>query len=346
MLDTQRNICQKNLYDLPAEVMIEAEPRCNFSCRFCFNHASFARADRNVKRLNTVYVKKIIDNIAESDIKIVRFTGGEPMLRPDIFELMEHAKAKKLEVRLNTNGSLINEHNIERLKGGLDNVLIPIEGYNKQGEARITGDQDALRKKIRAVLLLKRAGIPVVRIGTVATKENIVNLDKLAQLILKLPIDEWEMYRPISINADSQPITGKDVDTLVNKIIKLRKSSDKLISIANAIPFCAIDNPERPDKVSCGALYDDGHSRLVVDPRGYVKPHYFMDENVGGPLNILGAWSHSFMRKMRNLKFLPKECRECKYKFKCRGGSRYEAKLATGDYSALDPLARPENINL
>jgi len=95
------------------------------------------------------------------------------------------------------------------------------------------------------------------------------------------------------------------------------------------------------NSVSQGALFDDGHSRLVIDPRGFVKPHYFMDKNIGHPLDILGAWQHPFMKKMRNLEYLPKECQDCPFVFKCRGGSRQAAKMVFGSYQALDPLALP-----
>ncbi|MBU1869383.1 MAG: 4Fe-4S cluster-binding domain-containing protein, partial [Candidatus Omnitrophica bacterium] len=57
------------------------EPRCNFNCCFCFNKNSFAKQDRNIKTFTTSQVKKIINAIAQAKVKIVRFTGGEPLLR-------------------------------------------------------------------------------------------------------------------------------------------------------------------------------------------------------------------------------------------------------------------------
>jgi len=325
--------------DLPVEVMIEVESRCNFSCQFCFNKNSFAEHGRNVKSFSMNYVKKIIDNIVKSGIKVVKFTGGEPMLRKDIFELMKYAKTKKLEVRLNTNCSLINEKNINEFKGIADNILIPIESWDNAREEKITGFKDSLNLKIKAIKLLDKAGIPIIRVGTVANKEIILNFDKMAKLILDLPIDEWEFYRPISSREDKQKLNKQDLEKLVNNIINLRKKTDKYILIANALPFCAISDPNKLNAVSAGALFDDGHNRLVVDPRGFVKPHYFMDKNIGDPLDILKAWNHPFMRKMRNLEFLPKECKKCEFRFKCCGGSRHEAKIFSGSYNGQDPLA-------
>jgi len=327
--------------DLPWEVMIEVTSKCNFNCRFCFNKISFAQNDRDIKEFSTAYVKKIIDNIAQAGIKIIRFTGGEPLLRKDIFDLLKYAKNKELEVRLNTNGSLINQNTVEKIKGIVDNVLIPIESYNNKKESKITEYPNSLKKKIKAIELLKKAKIPVIRAGTVATKENILNFDKIAKLISKLPLDEWEFYRPIPISGKEE-LNSKLIKYFVDKLIDLRKKTEKSVFIANALPFCAIKDLNKINSVSKGGLFDDGHVRIVIDPRDFVKPHYFMDKNIGEPLDILGAWQNSFMKKMRNLEYLPKQCEKCNFIFKCQGGSRQIAKMVFGSYKAADPLAKYE----
>ncbi|MBU1177448.1 radical SAM protein [Patescibacteria group bacterium] len=330
------------LPDVPWEVMIEVEPKCNFKCKFCFNNISFSKENRDIKRFSTNYVKKIIDNIVKANIKIIRFTGGEPLLRKDIFELIKYAKDKGLETRLNTNCSLINSKNIDKFKDIVDNILIPIESNSEKKEAKITGYNFSLKKKVEAINLLKDIGIPKIRIGTVATKDNILNFDKLAKFVFNLPIDEWELYRPILVSKKDN-LNSKLIKILVDKIINLRKKINKPVFIANALPFCSIKNLNKINSVSKGALFDDGHTRLAIDPRNFVKPHYFMDENIGDPLNILNAWQNSFMKKMRNLEYLPKECKNCNFIYKCRGGSRQIAKMAFGDYNKLDPLANIKN---
>tara|TARA_Y100000031_G_scaffold60113_1_gene67916 strand:+ start:1 stop:1308 length:1308 start_codon:yes stop_codon:yes gene_type:complete len=314
--------------DLPWEVMIEVEPGCNFNCQFCFNKISFAKDGRKIKSFSTDYVKKIISSIAQLGIKIVRFTGGEPLLRKDIFQLIKYAKDKELETRLNTNGLLINQEMIKKFGKALDNVLVSIDDCS-----------NSLDKKIKAIKLLKKEEIPVVRVGTVATKENILNFDKIAELICDLSIDEWEFYRPIPINKKEE-LDSKLVNLLVEKIIDLRRETAKAVFIANALPFCAIKDLNKINSVSKGGLFDDGHTRLVVDPRNFVKPHYFIDENIGQPLDILKAWQGPFMKKMRNLEYLPEKCHNCNFVFKCRGGSRQIAKMVHGEYNKMDPLMR------
>ncbi|MFH1551391.1 MAG: radical SAM protein [bacterium] len=332
----------KPVKDLPREVMIEIEPKCNFNCIFCFNQNSFALHGREqIKSFSCSYLKKIIKAIALSGVKIVRFTGGEPMLRKDIWELMDYAKLNNLKIRLNTNGSLIsNKDIVKKLNQYISSILLPIESYDNNIESKLTGCKDSLNKKVKAVKLLKKYGKMTLRAGTVATKENIRDLDKIFNLVINnLEMDDWELYRPIPTKKNRFPINRKDLRVLIDKLIQFQRLTKRTFSIVNAIPFCAY-RPEKVKQVSIGALSIDGHIRYAIDPRGFAKPDYYIDKNIGDPLDILGCWNNPFMKKMRNLKFVPKECNGCQYLQKCRGGSRFAAKIAFGSFKAKDPLAR------
>jgi len=327
------------ILDIPEEIMIELEPQCNFKCQFCFNKMSFAAMGRNMERLSKSYVKRIINSAKKAKIKTVRFTGGEPLIYPGIIELMKYAKRKGMEVRLNTNGSLVDIEMARKFQGVVDNILIPIESWSNTKEEKITGYKNALEKKIEVIKILKNVKIPVVRIGTVATRDNIKDFNKIYNLIQDLPVDEWELYRPVLASSE---LTRNDIEVLLLKIKKTRRKAIFPISLANAIPFCAVKNPNEMNSMSSGALYDEGHRRMVVDVRGFVKPHYFIDKNVGNPFDILSAWNHPFMKKMRNLKFLPHICKKCNFKYKCRGGSRHLAYLSGKKYNSPDPLQNYE----
>ncbi|HRY52557.1 MAG TPA: radical SAM protein [Candidatus Portnoybacteria bacterium] len=327
--------------DLPDEIMIEIESRCNLNCRFCFNKVSFASHGRQIKnRLTTEYVKNIIRHISRLGIKIVRFTGGEPLLRSDIFELMTFAKSKKMEVRLNTNGQMVNQIAASKMAGIVDNILIPIESWENWREDKITGASGSLARKKTALKLLAKAGIPVLRVGTVATKDNILNFNKLEKLISKLPIKEWEFYRPVPSPGRKEDLSPANIAYLTKKIVAVRKKSRVWVSLANAIPFCVLGEGSIINAIGAGALFDEGHRRLVVDPRGFLKPHYFIDKNIGDPLNIKKAWQSSFMKKIRLNKALPAQCQQCRFVNKCCGGSRYWAKITYGNWWARDPLMK------
>lgn len=329
-------INQKFMFDKPCEVVIEVTPRCNLDCRLCFNKASFAKKSRLQKEMSTDYIKKIIDSITKSSIPQVRFSGGEPLLREDIFDLMKYAKAKGLRVWLNTNATLITEKNITKLEKYVENVLVPFNGYDAKTNFEWTKTKNNFKNKLKGIKLLKKSNIAIIRAGTVATKENINDLEKIYDAIKENKMDMWEIFRPISSKKEAHNF---DVKALYDKIIKLSLDFENLIPIANAIPFCCFDS-KKMDSICLGACFDDGHSRLIIDPKGFAKPSYFIHQNIGNPKNILKCWNHEFMKKMRNLEFAPEECKKCRYLGKCKGGSRYIANLCFADYKAKDPLMK------
>jgi radical SAM protein with 4Fe4S-binding SPASM domain len=329
--------------DIPSEVVIEVEPKCNFNCNFCFNKLSFASEGRNhLESLSKDYVKKIVEAAADAKIGSIRFTGGEPLLHPDILELLDFAKSLNFaQVRLNTNGSLIDRKFARRLVQSVDNFLIPLESSGGEKEREMCGGINVFELKLSAIRFLKEAGAGMVRIGTVATKSAIEDFEQIEILVSSLGADRWELFRPIPFTREGDIINRNDVEILVAKLIHARrKERNQKYLIANALPFCAVREQNSINSVSMGSLFDDGHSRFVVDPRGFAKPHYFIDENIGDPLDPLSCWQHPFMKKMRTLQFLPSTCRSCYFRFKCRGGSRKTAMLVNGSYDAIDPLAK------
>lgn len=328
----------KAVPDLPKEVMIEIEEKCNLNCEFCFNKNSFAKNGRNIdNQLTTKVVKEIIRNISQANIPIIRFTGGEPLLRQDIWKLADYAKNRGLETRLNTNGTLIkNRPAAEKIANYFDNVLLSIQ------YADTISNDSIVKAKVKAVKLLQWAGVGKLRVDTVATKQTIHNLKKVYYFIKSLGIEKWELNRPIPSRQSKEEINSDDVKKLVDELLLIRKVTGETHYIINAVPFCSYQ-PIKIQAVAIGAYACDGHERLVIDPRGFIKPIYYMNKNIGNPTDILSCWNHPFMKKMRNFKYVPKECADCIYLEKCRGGCRFSAHFATGSYRGLDPLTDIRN---
>lgn len=340
------NVIEKYIYKIsiiPKEIMLEITDRCNLNCDFCFNKLYVAKK-RDGKELDTKSIKQIIDKVKASGVKIIRFTGGEPLLRKDIFELMAFAFQKNLKVWLNTNATLINRENVRKIVKYVDNVLIPLNSFDIQHERRVTGS-NSFKSKLKGIILLKKYGIRYLRCGTVATKENILNLEKLHNLVKRLGISDWELFRVIPLENHSLPLNNDDVALLVEKLLKISEQENKSYKIANAIPFCSYD-PEKVRKVALGSFADDGHIRFVINTSGYARPMYYLNENIGNILqsDIVIMWNNKFMKRMRKLCFVPEACKRCQYLRVCKGGSRSVSKIVTGSYKGLDYLARPNII--
>lgn len=328
----------KEVLDIPREIMIEIEEKCNLNCAFCFNKNTFARHGRNIKnKLSSDYIKQIIDSAVSFGVGVIRFTGGEPLLRKDIWDLARYVKEKNVELRLNTNSLLIDDKDKAKMVSDhFDNILIPfhyIDFYERSLVAR---------KKIKAIKLLRESGTMVLRAGTVATRQLISNFNDIYKIIDNLPIDKWELYRVIATPEDKKSFSSAMLKKIVDKLLEVKNKNGKTHYIVNAIPFCSYD-PLKIRQVAIGAEAVDGHERFVIDPRGFAKPLYYIDKNIGDPLDLKACWNHEFMKKMRNLEFVPRGCSGCVFLEKCKGGCRFSANIVNGDYNLPDPLMDIKN---
>jgi AdoMet-dependent heme synthase len=334
---------------LPKEVMVEATPRCNFKCKFCFNRASFAKKEHKGKEFSELYFKKLIDKIKDAGIPIIRFTGGEPLLREDIFRLIRYAKKRGLEVRLNTNCFLIkNKKTAHWLAKNLDYILVSMHAWNSKEEDKITGVDGSFKHKIKIMKWLKKAGLKTLRVSTIATWDNIRNLKKFYKVLIDIGADKWAVNRIIPLPGQKDNFSKLQLKALANKLIKIRKEIVKKniplkAHIVNGVPLCA-DDPVLMNAICAGARSVDGHERFAIDPRGFAKPIYYLEKNIGNPLRPLECWNHPFMKKMRSYRILPKECKDCLLLEKCKGGNRFCAYVVNGKYDSPDPLMDFSNI--
>jgi His-Xaa-Ser system radical SAM maturase HxsC len=318
----------KPIRTLPEEVKFELTSKCNLDCSFCFQVNQGNMKGRG-KELTKSQVFSVIDNAAKSGMKAIRFTGGEPFLRKDLRAIAEYAKSMGLYVILNTNGTLINEDNMDVMKH-VDDVLVSFHWL------------DGMEEKSELFKMIKSMNSKItLRACTIANKENIRHLEKFYDFFDRNQIDDWFLLRPVPNSNNRTPINVDDVGKLVEKVIDLNKKHKTKTHVANALPFCAYD-PEKLSKVCVGGRNDDGHTRIIVDANGKIKPSYFIDKILGNALkdSLTESWNHRFMQKMRKLEYVPNECNECEYLMDCKGGLRFAAKMATGKIDGKDYLMR------
>ncbi len=313
---------------MPSELVIEVTGQCNMACTYCTNAA--ARAPH----MTFEAVKNILDQASQCHVPSIRFTGGEPLLVDDLPRMLTYAKQQKFYTLLNTNATLLTPKSLNMLIQNVDNVLISLQGFNNISTQEMTRTPASFEEKIRNIFLLKTF-ITVVRLGTVITPNLINHFSKYAALVEKIKPHTWELFRPMKGPIPSMAEDGTRYISLCRSLLKSREYGIHGI-IGNAIPLCILPNPELAAMVMAGARADDGHTRLVWDARGFFKPSYFITENLGIDLNA--AWNHPFLRKMKNLAYLPSACRACKALPQCLGGSRTLAKQMSGSYFMPDPL--------
>ena len=313
--------------DAPREVAIEVTTACNLACGICFQ----ARDGR--EHLPWRVLLETFKQMRHAGLRHVRFTGGEPLLYPHLEKAVLTAKKLGFQVLLNTNAALFSESKIRFFGRYADSILVSMRGCDFSSESRLTGVRADFRDKLRRIRLLA-SQCRHVRIGTVVSRHLIHHLEDYLCILRSTRISHWELYRPIVASSqEDYRLTRGDFIKLIRRLKRYRGSLS--IKVANPVPFCLAGDSASTCYLFLGGLWDDGHTRLVLDAGGFYKPSYAMKQDLGA--DLLKAWRHPLMRRLRSLEYLPLRCRRCFYAGWCKGGSRQWALDSGGSLWASDP---------
>ena len=155
-------------------------------CDFCFG------PEKGEKELSNTEIESLIDSTKAKNINKIIFTGGEPLLRKDIFDLIDYAKNKSLFTILHTNGLLLNNISINKLENNLNQINLPLDGYDKKTNdvLRVDGHFD---KIFELLSLLKNSKIRTI-ISTVASSKNKESVIKIGGILPKY-IYKWRIFQ-------------------------------------------------------------------------------------------------------------------------------------------------------
>lgn len=294
------------------EIKIEITNSCNKNCYFCFSKIN--KQNQVKLDLNFNIIKNILDQAKDIGVLGVRFTGGEPLLKKDLKNILIEAKKKGLYVILNTNGELIN-NNIN-LFDFIDEVLLSVHFINEFD----------LKKKVIDLLNKKKlekeqnGSNLIIKCCSIMTKENIDQLEQFYKFFNENKVDNWFLLRLVTTNNKTE-LNKTQTKRLINKIIKLNQKSRTQTFIANAVPFCIFDK-DKMINVCIGGRNDNGNTRLVVDAKGNIKSDYFSETILGNVINgdkIIDCWNSEKLKNYNSTNILDK-CKTCSYFNKCRAG--------------------------
>jgi mycofactocin radical SAM maturase len=306
---------------------------CNLACTHCLS--SSGRRDPN--ELTTSEAKALIDEIAAMQIFYINIGGGEPMMRRDFFELIEHAVDQHVGVKFSTNGTRIDESAARRL-ASIDylDIQISIDGVDAQTSDRIrgVGSYDQAR---RAMDNLKAADFGQFKISVVMTRESIEQLDEFERLAAHYGAElRLTRLRP----------SGRGVDTwqeLHPTLEQNRRLYKWLLERPNVLTgdsffhLSALGEPLSGLNL-CGA----GRVVCLIDPVGevYACPFVIHDEFRAGNVRAAGfrdVWQNSELFRSLREPGNAGACTSCGSYDACRGGCM-AAKFFTGlEMSDPDP---------
>ena len=333
--------------------------RCNLTCKHCYSIS----ADTDFPgELSTAEVYKVMDDLKGFRVPVLILSGGEPLMRPDIFDISRRAKQMGFYVGLSTNGTLIDESNIGRIADiGYDYVGISIDGLRETHDRfrRLEGAFDASMRAIR----LCHQGIKVGMRFTM-TQDNARELPELLDLMEQEGIDKF--YLSHLNYAGRGNINRKDdvilkttrwaMDLLFDRCLDYtRRGLHKEFVSGNndadgvyLLFWVRRHFPQLEDHMRAKLAQWGGNSSGVnianIDNLGNVHPdtfwwHYSLGNVKQRPFSQI--WQDRSDPLMAGLKASPRSikgrCGACRYFDVCGGNTRVRAHQLTGDPWAEDP---------
>jgi len=334
--------------------------RCNLHCVHCYSDsANRAYAGE----LTTAEGCALIDDLAEFGVPVLLLSGGEPLVRPDIFELIEHARLRGLRTTLSTNGTLIDRAVAERLHAlGVSYVGISLDGIGATND-RFRGHKGAFELAMRGFRSCRAVG-QRVGLRMTLTRRNCHDLESIFDFIEKEEIDRACFYHLVysGRGARSDELTHEDARRAVDTILRRTRDfanrgiTKEIFTVDNHAdgPYLYLklreEDPARADEVLAllrwngGGLNSSGVGIADVDFLGNVHPDQFwMGHTLGNvrTRKFSEIWqdlSDPLLAGLRDrAPRLRGRCGGCQWKDVCGGSFRVRALQAHGDPWASDP---------
>ncbi len=339
--------------------------RCNLACLHCYSRSGPGQDTKN--ELSTRESLALIDDFAAMGIPLILFSGGEPLLREDIWDLARHASRKGIKMALSTNGTLISAETALKIReSGIGYAGISLDGATAATHDRFRNVPGAFERSIAAFSHCLDAGVRCgVRITL--TTENYKELDALVDRAKSLGASRFCLYWlvPAGRGMDAynrlQLGPGAITDALRLLYRKARETD------AGEMEFLTVDSPQdcvhllgsmerdhSPDLGDARALIASlnggcsaGDRVVNIDPQGNVYPCQFarFPEFIIGnvrdrPFSELWAdTSNPVLARFRQKPLpLTGRCGGCRHRDLCGGGCRVRAYVASGDFYADDPF--------
>jgi AdoMet-dependent heme synthase len=187
----------------PAEISIDFDERpyiviwevtqaCDLACVHC---RASAQPNRNPLELSTEEGKRLIDEIARMQVPVFVLTGGDPIKRPDLFELIEHARKVGVRVSLTPSATpLLTREVIHRLKeSGLARLAVSLDGSHRETHDAFRGMSGSFDRTMEAIEWANEIGLPA-QINTTFSRNNVQDFDNIAALMKSKQIAQWSVF--------------------------------------------------------------------------------------------------------------------------------------------------------
>ncbi|HSO20804.1 MAG TPA: heme b synthase [Desulfosarcina sp.] len=330
----------------------ETTRACNLACKHC----RAAAVDKPYPgELDTPAAFRLLDQIAEVDKPIVILTGGEPLLREDIFDIARYGTEKGLRMVMAVNGTMVTaEHARRMVESGIQRISVSLDGATPEKHDSFRGVDGAFDGALRGIELAKAAGLEF-QINTTISKLNLAEIPRIQELAVNLGAVAHHIFLLVPTGRGKyiidQEITAQEYEETLNWFYDQRDKTPLQLKATCAPHYYRILRQRAReegksvtfeshglDAVTRGCLGGTGF--CFISHTGVVQPCGFLQVDSGNvtATSFADIWRGSkVFLALRNYDDLKGKCGECEYKRVC-GGCRARAFEAAGDYMAEEPL--------
>ncbi|MBN7771943.1 putative heme d1 biosynthesis radical SAM protein NirJ1 [Clostridium aminobutyricum] len=339
---------------------------CNLKCKHCYSNS-----DSRIYsgELTTQEAKRMIDNFGKFHVPVLLLSGGEPLMREDLMELIRYSQQYHIRTTISTNGTLIDKEVANNLKkNNVGYVGISIDGIGQQHDT-FRGSQGSFEMAVRGIRNCLDVGQKVGLRFTIS-RDTVDQLEDIFHFISQEKIPRVCFYHLVYsgrgntlMNGDISHEETRHVMDLIMRKAKELGSQTEILTVDNHADavYMALKMKERDPKQAeriLELLRMNGGNRSgiaigSVDYQGYVHPDQFTPQHVLGNVRekdfdkIWTDTSNPIMVGLKDRKQLLKgRCGYCNWKEVCNGNFRSRAEAVTGDFWASDPACYLTNAEI
>ena len=325
----------------PYTLIAELSYRCPLRCSYCSNPIDWAK---HRDELDTATWLRVFREAEDLGVVQLNLTGGEPLVRDDLEELVAGARGLDLYTNLITSGVPLERARLEKLRAaGLDNVQVSVQDVGDEASDRIAGTK-SFTHKLEVARWVKALGMPLT-LNIVLHRQNLDRVAEMIALAEELSADRLELANTqylgwALVNRQALLPTREQLDTARGIAAKAKKRLKGRMEVLFVTPDYYADYPK-----TCM----DGWGRrfLLVSPDGLALPCHAAHTLPGLSFDnvrdrpLAEIWSNSSgFNAFRGEDWMQEPCRSCDRRAIDLGGCRCQAYHLTGDAAATDPVCK------
>ena len=332
----------------------EVTSQCNMNCVHC---RSSSDMHSPIGKLTLDRCKNLMDEIGEFASPVIVLSGGEPLLRPDLFDIAKYGTDKGFRMAMATNGALVNDEICEKIKeSGIRIVSLSIDGSTAELHDDFRGQKGAFESTMKAAEYFRKHDIKFI-VNSSFTKRNQHDIENCYKLAKSIGATAWYMFLIVPTGRGEELmkelVSKEDYEDLLNWHYDMEREEEEILVRPTCAPqYYRIWNErseeEGKDKNRRSLSFSTGGGKgciaaqkiCLVNSEGDVYPCSYFPKSAGNVFeeSFKDIWENSkLLNDIRSFKDYEGKCGSCKFLGVC-GGCRARSYAVSGNYMEEEPF--------